>query len=78
MRALIGGEKNGKALEDAMCLIARDEDGSLIPCSRAIALVRQWVQQGVSTTGAMPCVGLLKLDDITEQLKDYDIVLVRT
>jgi hypothetical protein len=33
---------------------------------------------GVSTTGAMPCVGLLKLDDITEQLKDYDIVLVRT
>lgn len=78
MRVLLRGEKNGKPLEHAMFLIARDDNGPLIPCSPAIALIKQWVRQGVSTTGAMPCVGLLTLDDITEQLKECDIVLVRT
>jgi len=60
-----------------MFLIARDDNGPLIPCSPAIALIRQWVRQGVSTTGAMPCVGLLSLNNITNELKEYDIVLVR-
>lgn len=78
MRVLVRGEKDGQALEHAMFLIARDDNGPAIPCGPAIALVKQWVKNGVPTTGAMPCVGLLELHDITDELKDFDIVLVRS
>ncbi len=77
MRVLVRGSHDGEELTHTAYLIARDTNGPAIPCSPSVALIRKWVQQGISETGAMPCVGLLKWDEIRAELSRYDIRLVR-
>lgn len=77
MRVLLRGRREGQEIEHTAFLIARDSNGPAIPCSPSIALIRKWVEQGVPASGAVPCVGLLKWDDLKTELKNYDIVLVR-
>lgn len=45
------------------CLIAEGGDGPFIPVMPAAALVRK-LADGLATRGALPCLGLLKLDEI--------------
>jgi hypothetical protein len=77
MRVLVRGRRNGQDCERAVFLIARDANAAAIPGSPSVALVRQWIEQGIAQTGAMPGVGLLRWDDIRNELADYDIRLVR-
>jgi len=77
MRVLVRGRRDGQDLEHTVFLIAHDENGTAIPCSPSVALVRRWVEHGVPQTGAVPGVGLLKWDDIRNELANYDITLVR-
>ncbi|HJV96378.1 MAG TPA: hypothetical protein VJ608_10095, partial [Albitalea sp.] len=77
MRVLVRGRRDGQDIERTVFLIARDENGPAIPCGPSVALIRQWVEHGVSQTGAVPGVGLLKWDDIRYELSNYDITLVR-
>jgi len=77
MRVRVRGRKNDQDVEHTVFLMARDANGAAIPCSPAVALIRQWVERGVSTPGAVPCVGLLSWDDIRAELVNYDITLVR-
>jgi hypothetical protein len=76
LRVEVIGRKGRLDVERIVELVARDDNGPAIPCSPSIALVRKWVREGVSTSGAMPCIGLLTLDDIRAELKAFDIVLV--
>lgn len=76
LRVEVIGRKGRATVERVIELVARDDNGPAIPCSPSIALVRKWVRQGVPTTGATPCIGLLTLDDIRAELKTFDIVLV--
>lgn len=78
IRVRVHGQRNGTDIVRAACLTARGNSGAAIPCSPAIALIREWVQRGVARIGAVPCVGLLDLEAIKAQLLDYDIVLVRS
>ncbi len=74
---VITGVANDSAMTHAIYLIARDGNGAMIPCSASIALVRKWVHQGVSGSGATVCLDMLTLEDIKTTLLDYDIVLIR-
>lgn len=45
-------------------LLADRDHGPLIPCFPAIALARKLIRDEISARGAMPCMGLLTVDDI--------------
>jgi saccharopine dehydrogenase-like NADP-dependent oxidoreductase len=72
------GQQKGTVGKRSACLIARSDSGTAMSCSPAIALIKKWVHEGVSSAGAMPCVGLLTLDAIGSELAGHDIVLVRS
>jgi hypothetical protein len=74
----VRGDKGGEPLARSIFLVARDGNTPAIAAAPAIALVRKWVRQGVSTAGVMSCVGLLDWADVRDELMGYDIVLVRT
>lgn len=77
MQVRVHGRKHGADIEHTAFLIARDADGPAIECSPAVALIRKWVERGVTDFGAVPCVGLLTWDDIRAELVNHDITLVR-
>ena len=76
VRVAVRGEHNGQKVEHHAFLIARATHGIVIPASPSVALIRKWVHQGVSSTGAVPAVGLLTLDDIRNVLRGYEVSLV--
>ena len=77
LQVQVCGRKQGQDIEHTVSLLARDANGPAIECSPAVALIRKWVERGVSDTGAMPCVGLLTWDEIRAELVNHDITLVR-
>jgi len=77
MRVHVRGRKNGNELQHTIFLISRGTNGLVISCSPALALIRKWVERGVSTSGAVPCVGQLSWDEIKTEMVNHDIVLVR-
>ena len=76
VRVLVRGEYHGQKVEHHAFLIARDTRGVVIPASPCVALMRKWVHQGIADPGAVPCVGLLTLEDIRSVLRGYDVSLV--
>ncbi|MHB8622158.1 MAG: saccharopine dehydrogenase family protein [Sulfuricaulis sp.] len=77
MRVLVRGRKHEQEAEHTVFLLARDANGPAFECSPAVALIRKWVEHGVTDAGAQPCVGLLTWDEIKAEMVDYDITLVR-
>lgn len=70
---LEGLHENGAPLGLTWNLVARENDGPNIPCAPAIALANK-VAAGVKLpAGAMPCMGLLSVDEIMEPLKGMSI-----
>ncbi|MDY6947136.1 MAG: saccharopine dehydrogenase, partial [Pseudomonadota bacterium] len=59
-----GLDLNGEPRVRNWFLLADQDHGPLIPCFAAIALARKLLRDEVSTRGAMPCMGLLSVDDI--------------
>ena len=76
VRVVVRGEHHGQKVEHQAFLIARASHGIVIPASACVALIRKWVHQGVSDPGAVPCVGLLTLDEIRNVLRGYEVSLV--
>jgi len=68
----------GEGADGASCrvewnLIAEQNHGPHIPCGAAIALARK-IASGVSLpTGAMPCMGLLSVEEFLEPLRDLKV-----
>jgi saccharopine dehydrogenase-like NADP-dependent oxidoreductase len=54
-------------------LIAQQNHGPYIPCGAAIALARKVASGGRLPKGAMPCMGLLTVEEFLEPLRDLDI-----
>jgi saccharopine dehydrogenase-like NADP-dependent oxidoreductase len=54
-------------------LIAEQNHGPHIPCGAAIALARKIASGASLPTGAMPCVGLLSVEEFLEPLRDLKI-----
>jgi saccharopine dehydrogenase-like NADP-dependent oxidoreductase len=70
---LEGQGTDGASLRINWNLIAENNHGPHIPCGAAIALARK-LGSGVSLpTGAMPCMGLLTVEEFLEPLSDLSI-----
>ena len=66
---LEGLDTDGKPLELTWRLIASENHGPHIPCAPSIALAGKIAGGFVPPAGAMPCLGLLTLDEILEPLQ---------
>lgn len=70
---LKGLDKTGKKSELTWYIIARSGDGPQIPCIPAIILTKKLLDKTISKTGALPCVGLVTLQEYLDELKDFNI-----
>lgn len=70
---LSGLGHDGKPLTRTWHIIARQHHGPYIPCGAAIALLRKLANGSLTERGAMPCVGLLTLDEYMNALAGLDI-----
>ena len=60
---------NGAPLALTWNLVARENHGPHIPCAAAIALANKLASGENLPLGAMPCVGLLTVDELLAPLK---------
>ena len=74
---LEGTGRDGKALSLTWNLLAAQNHGPQIPCGAAVALVRKLASGEALPLGAMPCVGLLSVDEYLAPLADLDVREVR-
>lgn len=63
----------GAPLHLAWHLVARDNHGPFVPQSPATALTRKLIAAALPARGAMACMGLLSLADITAELQGLSI-----
>lgn len=75
---LSGMDQAGKPKQISFDLTARSGDGPFIPCMPAVLLARALTNGTLHQTGAMPCVGLITLDDYLQALKTLDISWTET
>jgi hypothetical protein len=61
---LRGLDHESRPLTRTWWLLARNNHGPQVPCFPAIALARKLLRGELHTRGAMPCMGLLTLDEI--------------
>jgi nucleoside-diphosphate-sugar epimerase len=82
LRLLVGGRdaykaagigRDGEALSLTWHLLAAQNHGPQIRCGAAVALVRKLAGGEVLSFGAMPCVGLLSVEEYLAPLADLDI-----
>lgn len=57
-------------------LLARNNHGPQVPCLPAIALARKLLRGEVSTRGAMPCMGLLTVEEILAAGRGLDLEVI--
>lgn len=70
---LSGMGRDGNSIRRQWELIAGENHGPNIPCMAAVALTRKLVSGQIPVRGAMPCVGLVTLDEYLEELDGLDI-----
>ena len=70
---LEGVGRDGAALALTWNLLAAQNHGPQIPCAAATALVRKRASGERLPVGAMPCVGLLSVEEYLEPLRDLDV-----
>jgi hypothetical protein len=68
-----GIDADGAPLAMTWNLVARQNDGPNIPCAAAIALAGKIASGAKPPAGAMPCLGLLTVDDIMQPLKGLSV-----
>jgi hypothetical protein len=71
-----GIDLNGEPAVRNWFLLADQDHGPFIPCFPAIALARKMLRDEISVRGAMPCMGLLTVDDIISVGDGLDLRVV--
>jgi len=61
-----GLDAKSQAISRTWWLVAENNHGPQVPCFPAIALARKLLRSEVRARGAMPCVGLLSVDEILD------------
>jgi len=65
MRVTVRGlDAQSRSLSKTWWLLAARDHGPNVPCFPAIALARRLLRGEVEVRGAMPCMGLLTVDEI--------------
>ncbi|MCC3862123.1 saccharopine dehydrogenase family protein [Pseudemcibacter aquimaris] len=73
---LKGKGKENENKSEKVYILAKEGDGPFIPCAPAIILARKIAFGLMEKSGAMPCVGLIDLDEYMSELKDLNIKLI--
>jgi hypothetical protein len=74
MHVTVGGlDHHFQPLTRTWWLLARNNHGPQVPCFPAIALARKLLRGEVPTRGALPCMGLLTLDEILSVGRGLDL-----
>lgn len=68
-----GTDNDGKPVEIKWFIIAKNNDGPQIPCVPAIILSKKIIQNTLQQRGAMPCVGMVTLEEYLQELKGFSI-----
>jgi hypothetical protein len=71
-----GNGQDGRPLSLTWHVLAGQNHGPNIPCGASIALVRKLNNESNFRRGAMPCVGLLTVEEYFAPLHDFDIHVV--
>lgn len=67
MHVMVRGlDRNGRPAAHTWSLVAEQDHGPFIPCFPAIALARKILRNEVTIRGAMPCMGLLTVEEILD------------
>ena len=75
---LQGKDTEGKPHTRSWFLVAKDGHGPHIPTIPAILLAEQLANKQITEAGAMPCMGLVTLNDYLKELESYDIKTYET
>lgn len=70
---LEGKDKSGNPLSEKWFIIALDGDGPYIPTIPSVVLTKKILAGQLRTTGAMPCVGLVSLEEYLHELRDFKV-----
>jgi len=70
---LEGLHENGARYAHTWTLVARENHGPNVPCAAAIALANKIAGGARLPAGAMPCMGLLSVDELMDPLKPFNI-----
>ena len=74
MHMLIEGiSMEGKPLAIKWFIIAKDNNGPQIPCVPAIILSKKIIRNNLLERGAMPCIGMITLDEYMHELQGFAI-----
>jgi hypothetical protein len=71
--AMTGRASGGQRRQVVFELTAHGGEGLMIPCTPAVVLALTLARGGIKQRGAMPCIGLLDLDDILGELRPLRI-----
>jgi hypothetical protein len=68
-----GTDTGGQSVRATFSLVARHNHGPEIPCAPLLVITRKLLHGNLHTRGALPCIGLMNLDEFSEELRDFDI-----
>ena len=71
--AVTGTDRDNRPIRKTWTLIARHGDGPQVPCTASVVLARKLAHRELVARGAMPCVGMLTLDELTDAMKGFAI-----
>lgn len=66
--SVTGTDEHGRSLRRTWYLIAQNGDGPQVPCTPSVILARKLAKRELPHRGAMACIGLLTLDELTTAL----------
>jgi hypothetical protein len=70
---MAGHNAAGHPLTTSFNLVARSGDGPMIPCVPAVVTALRLARGELKMPGAMPCVGLVELDGLLEELRPLNV-----
>ena len=70
---LSGIDFEGKSKELVWHLTAENNHGPEVPCTPAIIIARKLVRGEIETMGAIPCLGLISLEDFDLEVESFEI-----
>ena len=68
-----GAKPDGSDITQSWEIVAHNNHGLNIPCMAAVALTRKLLQGHLSLRGAVPCVGIISLEEYLDELHGLDI-----
>lgn len=70
---ICGTDAHGKSHECRWFIVARNGDGPQIPCVPAIVLARKLASGALPGAGAVPCIGLVTLEECLLEMRPFEV-----